>query len=389
MLHELPQRWIWTNISEIAFIEDHLRKPVNSSERQRRIKDKDKSELFPYYGATGQVGFIDDFITDSEYILIGEDGAPFLDPLKDKAYGIKGKTWVNNHAHILKANKFFNQRFLLHYLNQFDYNNYVNGTTRLKLTKSSLTTIPVPLPPLNEQLRIVEKIEELFSELENGVEDLELARGQLKTYRQGILKWAFEGKLTNKSVLGSKIPKEWTWVKLNEITKSISDGDHQAPPKSQKGIPFITISNINKTNNKIDFSNTFTVSIEYFNNLKEHRKPQKGDILYTVTGSFGIPVLIDYDKSFCFQRHIGLIRPINNINPKWLFYLLQSPQLFRQGSMAATGTAQKTIALNSLRNFDIPLCSQKEQDLIVLELESRLTICDKIEEDIEVILNPI
>lgn len=163
----------------------------------------------------------------------------------------------------------------------------------------------------------------------------------------------------------------------------ITDGDHQPPPKTAAGIPFITISNINKSNQKIDFSETFTVSKEYFSNLKDNRKPKFGDILYTVTGSFGIPIMVDFNKEFCFQRHIGLIHPSSLSDQKWLYYLLHSKLVFNQAKATATGTAQKTVALKSLRNFKIPYCLIEEQKNIVQEIESRLSVCDKIEEIIE------
>jgi len=103
-------------------------------------------------------------------------------------------------------------------------------------------------------------------------------------------------------------------VKLSEITTVISDGDHSAPPKAQEGIPFITISNVNKNTRLIDFSDTFKVPKSYFDALKDTRKPFFGDVLYTVTGSYGIPVKVPHGVEFCFQRHIGLLRPKKNIN---------------------------------------------------------------------------
>jgi type I restriction enzyme S subunit len=126
--------WGTYYLEDVCEVLDRLRKPINSKERDKRIEGKKESELFPYYGATGQVGFIDDYLTDGEFVLIGEDGAPFLDFSKDIAYLIKGKTWVNNHAHIL--NSYFDNKYLLHYLNQFNFYGYVSGTTRLKLTQS-------------------------------------------------------------------------------------------------------------------------------------------------------------------------------------------------------------------------------------------------------------
>ena len=171
--------------------------PINAKERETRITDKPETELYPYYGATGQVGWIDDFLFDDELILLGEDGAPFLDFSKDKAYLIKGKSWVNNHAHVLKAQtQITSNQLLCHYLNTFDYHDYVTGTTRLKLNQSLMRKIPVSLPPLPEQHRIVAKIEELFTKLDASIDALHKVGAQLKRYRQSVLKAAFEGKLT-------------------------------------------------------------------------------------------------------------------------------------------------------------------------------------------------
>ena len=99
----------------------------------------------------------------------------------------------------------------------------------------------------------------------------------------------------------------WKKAKLSECCQSISDGDHQAPPKSNKGIPFVTISNIK--DNSFDFTNCMHVPQSYYDNLLAKRKPQKGDILYSVVGSFGIPVLIKENVKFTFQRHIAILRP--------------------------------------------------------------------------------
>ena len=176
-------------LEQAADILDSYRKPVNSKERLNLIKGKPLDELFPYYGATGQVGWIDSFLTDGEYILLGEDGAPFLNPYAEKAYIIHGKTWVNNHAHILHSK--MNNEFLCYYLNYFNYKNYVSGTTRLKLTQAQMRKIPIPNIPSDEQSRIVARIEELFSELDKAVDTLKTTKEQLEVYRQAVLKDAF------------------------------------------------------------------------------------------------------------------------------------------------------------------------------------------------------
>ena len=224
-IRDIPKHWEVKKLGEVCDILDNLRKPINSTERQQRIAGKRESELYPYYGATGQVGWIDSFLTNDEYILIGEDGAPFLDIYKDKAYKIKGKTWVNNHAHILKGKEqFLIDDFALYYLNSINYRKFVNGTTRLKLTKSNLVEIPFIVPPLSEQQAIVAKIEELLSELDNGKEQLQTALQQLKVYRQSLLKWAFEGKLTNRNVKEGELPDGWRNIRIGDVIESISSG---------------------------------------------------------------------------------------------------------------------------------------------------------------------
>ena len=161
---QLPDGWTICRLEQVADILDNLRKPINASERDSRIKNRQIDELYPYYGATGQVGLIDDYVVNGHYLLLGEDGAPFLDKNAIKAYSISGKSWVNNHAHILSPK--IDLEFLQYSLNQIDYSEYVNGSTRLKLTQTDMRSIKIMLPPLAEQKRIKFKIQTLFSQLD-------------------------------------------------------------------------------------------------------------------------------------------------------------------------------------------------------------------------------
>ena len=167
---QLPDGWTACRLEQVADILDNLRKPINSSERDSRIRNRQIDELYPYYGATGQVGLIDDYIINGNYLLLGEDGAPFLDKNAIKAYSISGKSWVNNHAHILSPKIDF--EFLQYSLNQIDYSEYVNGSTRLKLTQTDMRSIKIMLPPLAEQKRIKSTIQILFSHLDLMMESL-------------------------------------------------------------------------------------------------------------------------------------------------------------------------------------------------------------------------
>lgn len=174
----LPAGWSAAPLGNVALVLDHLREPVKADEREARCAGKQADDLYPYFGATQQQGWIDDYRLDGEFVLLGEDGVPFLDPLRHKAYLVSGRVWVNNHAHVLLGVTFSNA-FLLHYLNQFDYTGRVTGTTRAKLTKGDLVDIPIPVPPLAEQHRIVARVEELMGLLDR----LEAARAKRETTR--------------------------------------------------------------------------------------------------------------------------------------------------------------------------------------------------------------
>ena len=227
------------------------------------------------------------------------------------------------------------------------------------------------IPSVPEQKHIVARIEELFSELDNGVETLRKTKQQLAVYRQAVLKDAFSGCGKQASV--------------SSVCTHVTDGDHMPPPKAASGIPFIMISNID--GNRIDFSDTAFVGRDYYENIDSKRRPQVGDVLYSVTGSFGIPVLVDIEKEFCFQRHIALLRPNDSILSRYLYYVMQAPDVYAQASKGATGTAQKTVGLTVLRKILIPYTKDKtEQEQIVREVENKMSVCDSIEKTVDTAL---
>ena len=156
----------------------------------------------------------------------------------------------------------------------------------------------------------------------------------------------------------------WEKVKLDECCVSIADGDHQPPPKSDNGVPFVTISDIQ--NNHFNFDNTMFAPKSYYDSIADKRKAQKGDVLYSVVGSFGIPVLIKDDKPFVFQRHIAILRCNTElICPEFLYYTMLSHDFYMQADAAAIGAAQRTISLTALRNMKISIPSIKKQEAIV------------------------
>ncbi|MBQ6133658.1 MAG: restriction endonuclease subunit S [Lachnospiraceae bacterium] len=154
-------------------------------------------------------------------------------------------------------------------------------------------------------------------------------------------------------------------MKLSECCSSIADGDHQPPPKAETGIPFVTISNMTSSN-QFDFSDTLFVPQEYYDKLDEKRKARKDDILYSVVGSFGIPVFMKEDKVFVFQRHIAILRPDNKkIVPRFLFYTMLTKDFYAKADAAAIGAAQRTVSLTALRNMEICIPDKIQQSKIV------------------------
>lgn len=250
---------------------------------------------------------------------------------------------------------------------QQQINSQISGATRQRISRKNLGSICLPVPPLSEQERIVSIFDKAFSAINQAKQNAEKNLKNAKELFDSYLQEAFSNGNCEK-------------VKLSELAKDVTDGDHMPPPKSDEGFPFITISNINKQNRHIDFSDTFKVPKEYFDKLKENRKPRKGDVLYTVTGSYGIPVLIEDDFEFCFQRHIGLIRPKENVSGKWLYYWILSPDAFFQANDTATGTAQKTVSLTALRSFLLPKMTLKEQQAIVQKLDTLSAETKQLEE---------
>lgn len=156
----------------------------------------------------------------------------------------------------------------------------------------------------------------------------------------------------------------WEIKKLSECCASIADGDHQAPPKADSGIPFVTISNINSTN-QFDFTNTMFVPQAYYDSLDSKRKAQKGDVLYSVVGSFGIPVYMRETVPFVFQRHIAILHPNDVILPQFLYYTMLSRDFYMMADAAALGAAQRTVSLTALRNMKIAVPPMDVQKKIV------------------------
>ena len=410
LLFDIPQNWAWERFGNLVLNFDSRRKPVAKEDR------KTTQGLYDYFGATGAIDKVDEYIFDGEYLMIGEDGGNFFVD-RDNSFIASGKFWANNHVHVVQP-VVCNIWYLKHCLDAYNLPNMglINGIAVPKLNQENLNAIMIPIPPLAEQKRIVAKLEEILPLIDR----YEAAWSKLEEFnkrfpgdmQKSILQLAIQGKLVEQrpdegtgeelfqKIQAEKqalievgkikkekplpeitedeipfdVPSNWKWVRLIDLCKSISDGDHQPPPQVPQGIPFLVISNVSA--GSIDFSNTRHVPQGYFDALSDDRVAEKGDILFSVTGAYGIPIKVDCEQQFCFQRHIALLKLL--VDWDYLYFALISPVFKAQCDAVATGTAQKTVGLKSLRSMLVPLPPIAEQKRIVAKLEEFLPLCDRL-----------
>ena len=362
---ELPQGWAETTVEHCVNILDGKRIPINSKERAKRIGK------IPYYGARGQTGWINDFIFNEELVLIGEDGAPFLDFAKDTAYVISGKSWVNNHAHVVRAiDELTSNQFLCHYLNIFDYHEIITGTTRMKLNQSSLKKIQVPLPPLNEQKRIVSKIEELFSRIDSAKQSLEYAKLQLEQYRQSLLKSAFEGKHTEK----------WESVKLKSITEKILNTNPKDNPDHK--FKYCDIASIDNTNHIIVNPKNF-LGKDAPSRARQiiHQEDVIFSTVRTYLHNFAI-VPSELNNQLC-STGFCVLRGDDSIITKLIFYLVQTIQFENYLNPLQRGTSYPAVRNNDILNYTFLLPPLDEQEQIVSQIEQGFSLIENTTQIIE------
>lgn len=370
----MSNNWNVVPFTEAVDICDTLRKPINSSERTSRIAGKKQSELYPYYGATGQVGFIDDYITDGEYVLLGEDGAPFLDAYAPKAYIINGKTWVNNHAHVLRSKT--NNKFLCYYLNSFNYKGFVSGTTRLKLTQAEMKRIPVPVPSIPEQERIVARIEELFSQLDAGVETLKKTKAQLAVYRQAVLKEAFSSELSSKTVEIREIVDD---IRIGPFGTMLHKSDYISG-----GVPVINPQHIKS--GKILLSASVTVSEEKARDLSAYRL-QTNDIIMGRRGEMGRAAAItDVENGWLCGTGSILFRLKPNFHAGFYAQILSSPDVVHYLEEHATGTTMKNLNEDIVQYIPVPFVTAEMQRDITMKMDCKMSVCDSIEQTVDIAL---
>lgn len=379
--YEVPENWVWVRLGSLADVKGGKRLPKGTTFSENITKH-------PYIRVTdfNAIGvsleglkYIDEDVYEkiSRYTISSDDIyvsiAGSIGKVGIIPSCIDGANLTENAAKITNI-KGINQKYLCLFLKsefaQYQMQSATIATTQAKLALFRIESLTFPLPPLSEQQRIVERIEELFAKLDEAKERLQEVADSFAVRKAAILHKAFTGELTKQWRLENGVSDEsWEDVSLDSVCKSIYDGDHMPPPKSETGIPFLVISNVNT--GFISFEKCRFVPEEYYDGLSETRTPEIGDILYTIVGSYGIPVMVDTDKKFCFQRHMALLKP-KDIYNRFLWRQLQTQSFFEQATSIATGTAQLTVLIKGLRKLIVKCPTLPEQHEIVRLIDDLL-----------------
>lgn len=261
-----------------------------------------------------------------------------------------------------------------------------SGSTRKRISRKNLGTVDFPLPPLPEQKKIVEKIEELFSGLDNGVASLKKAKEQIRLYRQSVLSAAFSGKLTQSAErqAHSELPEGWEWVKNSALLKYVTSGSRDWKKYySSEGSFFIRTQDINT--NRLKLNNCAYVNLP--EKVEGKRSlVEEGDLLMTITGAnVGKVALVDFPiKDAYVSQSVALLKYADKKNAKYLWYYFQAPEFGKTFiEKLVYGMGRPVLSLENMREVEVLICPLEDQVVIISEIEKRFSEADNLEKAID------
>lgn len=347
-------------LGEIVEILDSKRRPISKKDR--------KQGPYPYYGATGIVDYIDGYIFDEELVLVGEDGAKWKS-MDNTAFTIKGKTWVNNHAHVLRPNnEIVLNQFLIYYLRFKDLSEFVKGITVPKLNQTNLKLIPIPVPSLQEQEKIVERLDSISQ--------------PLKIYKKNKSKISTFFEINKESYLLHIFKRmiaqnEWDMKNLQDLNKVVVG--YVGPISSAythdgSGIPLLSTKNISFDGLSLKKE---TKVLESFHNKNNKSQLNPGDIIVARHGNSGQSAVIPDTLTKSHALNVIIIKKSRYINPKYLNYLLNSGILIEINKSKA-GSVQQIINTKIIRDLRIPLPPIGDQNILVDKIEKFLNVLNDL-----------
>ncbi len=345
----MREGWTYKKLGEVCENFDSSRKPVTKSDRINGI--------YPYYGASGVQDYVDKYIFDGRYLLIGEDGAKWGAGDRS-AYIIEGKSWVNNHVHIIKLKEGIKDTLIEYYLTYKDLNQYITGAIVPKLTQKNLNNILIPVPPLSEQQAIV-------SELDKINELISLKKAQLcdlDNLAQSIFYEMFGDPVENE--------KGWEVKKLEEVCSKITDGTHNSPTNTDTGdYMYVTAKNIKKDGISLD--NITYVSSEIHKSIYDRCNPEFGDILYIKDGvTTGVATINTIKCEFSLLSSVALMKLKKCIKNQFLKAVLNMPSQYKyiRGNMG--GAAITRLTITKINSIKVPLPPLSLQQSFAARIEA-------------------
>jgi type I restriction enzyme S subunit len=327
-------------LGDVADFLDNRRRPVKESDR--------KSGEYPYYGANGQQGTIDGYLFDEPLILLAEDGGFFDNPDRGIAYRIAGKTWVNNHAHVLRPKSDVDLSYLCRVLENYNVEPFISGSTRAKLTKGQAEKIEIPLPPLEEQKRIAAILDQ--------ADDIRRKR------QHAIDRLNQLGQAIFHDMFGDK--NEDDALSFDEVVFFQEGPGVRNWQFRDEGVKLINVRNI--VDGHLDTSNTnrHLEPAEAYGKYK-HFLLQEGDYVLASSGvTWGkIAEVRNSDLPLCLNTSMIRVRPKNkNITKEYLRSFVEMGSFRSQIDRLITGSAQPNFGPSHLRQIKIPVPDLNDQD---------------------------
>lgn len=317
---------------------------------------------YPIYGSGGIMGYADDYLCEAGTTIVGRKGT-----INNPIF-VTERFWNVDTAFGVTPGEELHPKFLYYFCRYFNFKELDKSTTIPSLAKRDLLAIEMPVPSLEEQERIVARIEELFSELDNGVETLRKTKQQLAVYRQAVLKQAFD--VAEKMVPFGRITD-------SRLGKMLDKSKNTGTPRRY-------LRNINVRWFSFDLSDLLEMRIE--DEEVEKYTIKCGDLVICEGGEPGRCAVWDSEDTIYYQKALHRVRFTDDSNARfYMYYLWFAAQSGKLNSFF-TGTGIKHLTGQSLEKVPVPNVERVVQDRIVMEIESRLSVCDSIEKTVDIAL---
>lgn len=338
----------------------------NLDSRRVPITKKDRIEgEIPYYGASGIVDYVNDFIFDEDLLLVSEDGANLLARTYPIAFSVSGKTWVNNHAHALKFDEPLTQKFIEYYLNSISLKDFVSGMAQPKLNQRALNSIPVPFPPISEQKRIVAILDQAFADIEQASakteKNLKNAHELFESYLQQVFNQ--RGKKVKSVELGDVV---------DVLTDYHANGSYKVLKqhvelKEQEDFAWM----VRSTDFEKKFKNEKRYITEHAYNYLTKSKLFGGEIIMSKIGNAGkVYFMPETDRPCSLAMNLFLIRlDPSKANNEYIYRYLNSSSGKAQIAPRLKGAATQTITKDNVRSLQIPMPSLDGQHEVIKNLK--------------------